>query len=122
MRWLIVFILASIVFSALLPHLRRFGIRTLAEEDECETIPVEHALESHVIAIRQAAQKVPGTIEVVAGIGMVPKGTRMVARVEHGETVAGAGLTHWVGGRPELPHHHRVPAVSLESKRQTQQI
>ncbi|WP_298294343.1 DUF2905 domain-containing protein [Thiomonas sp.] len=26
MRWLIVFILASIVFSALLPHLERFGI------------------------------------------------------------------------------------------------
>ena len=26
MRWLIIFILASIVFSAVLPHLRRFGI------------------------------------------------------------------------------------------------
>lgn len=26
MRWLIIFVLASVVFSALLPHLRRFGI------------------------------------------------------------------------------------------------
>lgn len=26
MRWLIIFVLASVVFSALLPYLRRFGI------------------------------------------------------------------------------------------------